>query len=340
MSAPKDKSNPDPAPKKQKVQELSDEDKEYKKNIEQMLDGLLLPDPDLRMNSYNLLKTEITTSTSSMTSIPKPLKFARVHYDRLKAYYSTLPQSEFKNKLSDLLAVLVMVVTDAEETSLSWILKGERKNITEWGQEFVKALSADISTEYNSRLDKGESTEELINLVKEMVPFLIEKHCENDAIDLLIEVERLNDMLEFVNENNYKKICLYLISISKYAADTEEFRDTLELVYTIYFTKFHEYVNAMRVAIKMGNALYIKQTYEQCNDKVTKKQLAFILAREKMFIETENDDEELIDIMSNLKLSDYYKRLGKELEVLEPKHPEDVFKSHLEHKKQEADKQL
>ena len=195
MSAPKDKSNPDPAPKKQKVQELSDEDKEYKKNIEQMLDGLLLPDPDLRMNSYNLLKTEITTSTSSMTSIPKPLKFARVHYDRLKAYYSTLPQSEFKNKLSDLLAVLVMVVTDTEETSLSWILKGERKNITEWGQEFVKALSADISTEYNSRLDKGESTEELINLVKEMVPFLIEKHCENDAIDLLIEVDRLNGML-------------------------------------------------------------------------------------------------------------------------------------------------
>ena len=243
MSDPKEKKDTkaDTAPKKQKVQELSDEDKEYKKNIDQMIDGLLLPDADLRMNSYNLLKTEITTSTSSMTSIPKPLKFARVHYDKLKTYYSTLPEKDkdFKNKLSDLLAVLVMVVTDTEETSLSWILKGERKNITEWGQEFIKALSADISTEYNSRLDKAESTDELINLVKEMVPFLIEKHCENDAIDLLIEVERLNDMLEFVNENNYKKICLYLISISKYAADTEEFRDTLELVYTIYFTKFH-----------------------------------------------------------------------------------------------------
>ena len=344
MSDPKEKKDTkaDTAPKKQKVQELSDEDKEYKKNIEQMIDGLLLPDADLRMNSYNLLKTEITTSTSSMTSIPKPLKFARVHYDKLKTYYSTLPEKDkdFKNKLSDLLAVLVMVVTDTEETSLSWILKGERKNITEWGQEFIKALSADISTEYNSRLDKAESTDELINLVKEMVPFLIEKHCENDAIDLLIEVERLNDMLEFVNENNYKKICLYLISISKYAADTEEFRDTLELVYTIYFTKFHEYVNAMRVAIKMGNSLYIKQTYEQCKDKVIKKQLAFILAREKMFIETEEEDEELIDIMSNMKLSDYYKRLGKELEVLEPKHPEDVFKSHLENKKQDADKKL
>ena len=44
--------------------------------------------------------------------------------------------------------------------------------------------------------------------------------------------------------------------------------------------------------------------------------------------------------MSNSKLSDYYKRIGKTLEVTEPKHPEDIFKSHLEEKKGLGDKQI
>ena len=44
--------------------------------------------------------------------------------------------------------------------------------------------------------------------------------------------------------------------------------------------------------------------------------------------------------MSNLKISEYYRRLGKELEVLEPKHPEDEFKTHLENKKNEDSDKL
>ena len=44
--------------KKQK-KELSDEDKEYKQNIDTMVEGLFLDDYDLRMNSYNMLKKEI-----------------------------------------------------------------------------------------------------------------------------------------------------------------------------------------------------------------------------------------------------------------------------------------
>ena len=69
--------------KKQK-KELSDEDKEYKQNIDTMVEGLFLDDYDLRMNSYNMLKKEITTSTSSMTSIPKPLKFLKEHFEEIK----------------------------------------------------------------------------------------------------------------------------------------------------------------------------------------------------------------------------------------------------------------
>jgi len=330
--------------KKQK-KELSDEDKEYKKNIDSMVEGLFLDDYDLRMNSYNLLKKEITTSTSSMTSIPKPLKFLKEHYEEIKNKYNLLnptteKEIEYKKLISDLISILCMVMLDIKETSLDYVLTGTKKNITEWGQEYIRALCGDIAKEYNNRLDEGTSVDDLYELVKIIIPFLIKEHCENDVIDLLIEVEKLNDMLEFVNENNYKKICLYLLSIVKYSADTEEFRETLELVYTIYFTKFKEYVLALIVALKIGNNLYIQQTFNQCKDPVIKKQLAFILARENIFIESDDLTDEIRDIMSNLKISEYYRRLGKELEVLEPKHPEDEFKTHLENKKNEDSDKL
>ena len=41
-------------------------------------------------------RQEIRTSTSSMTSVPKPLKFLRPHYGTLKAFYDTMGDSELK----------------------------------------------------------------------------------------------------------------------------------------------------------------------------------------------------------------------------------------------------
>ena len=189
--------------------------------------------------------------------------------------------------------------------------------------------------------NKDLPTNDLLDLVKIIAPYLIKQHCESDAIDLLIEVDCINDIKDFINENNYKKICLYLLSITNYSADTEEYRETLELVYSIYYTKFHQYIDAMRVAIKIGNMLYIKQTFHQCNDLTTKKQLAFILAREGIYLEEEEQyikDSELMEIMRNYKQSEYFRILGKTLELMEPKHPESVFKSHLEDKKSDSKK--
>ena len=40
-----------------------------------------------RDHSYQILCDEVRSSTSSMTSVPKPLKFLSPHYDALKAFY-------------------------------------------------------------------------------------------------------------------------------------------------------------------------------------------------------------------------------------------------------------
>ena len=40
--------------------------------------------------------------------------------------------------------------------------------------------------------------------------------------------------------------------------------------------------------------------------------------------------EDLLECLSNTRLSTHFKDFGKELDVLEPKSLEDVYKSHLE----------
>lgn len=59
-----------------------------------------------------------------------------------------------------------------------------------------------------------------------------------------------------------------------------------------------------------------------------KRQLAYILARQQITVETE--DPILIEILNNVKLSENFKRFGKELNVTDPKSLEDIYKSHME----------
>lgn len=63
-------------------------------------------------------------------------------------------------------------------------------------------------------------------------------------------------------------------------------------------------------------------------DSLLKKQMAFQLARQQIKIET--DDTELSECLNNTHLSRYFISLARELDVLEPKVPEDIYKSHLE----------
>jgi 26S proteasome regulatory subunit N1 len=44
---------------------------------------------ELSRKALTEIKNEVSTATSSMTSVPKPLKYMRPHYDALKEYYHT-----------------------------------------------------------------------------------------------------------------------------------------------------------------------------------------------------------------------------------------------------------
>lgn len=313
---------------------LSEDEEEYKKNLDDMVAALLEADVTIQTNAYDMIKREIKSATESMTSIPKPLKFFRQHYNKIKdAYLQDITiNSPRRFILGDLLCILVLV-TETTDTSLQYILENNLTNFFEWGQELVRSLSGEISTEYLKRLDENKPFDELIKLISLVVSTLLSTNNENEAIDLLIETDLVEDIKNHCNNTNHKKICSYLLASSNYAADSVEQKKILEIVYEI-FTKFNEYTNAIRVAIKLNEHMYIKSTMLNCPNQETQIQMAFILARSRVNIEFETLPEIIQSIIKNLKATELYKELVKNLDIVEPKHPEDVFKSHLEEKRE------
>ena len=51
---------------------------------------------ELSTAALNMIATEIKSATSSMTSVPKPLKFMRAHNEALMAHFETLAAGPVK----------------------------------------------------------------------------------------------------------------------------------------------------------------------------------------------------------------------------------------------------
>ncbi len=78
----------------------------------------------------------------------------------------------------------------------------------------------------------------------------------------------------------------------------------------------------------------IQEVFYGCKDNFVRKQLAFMLGRQQIFWELDetrvDDAEELKEIMNNSRLSQNFLNLARELDIMEAKVPEDIYKSHLE----------
>ena len=62
-----------------------------------------------------------------MTSVPKPLKFLRPHYERLKDAYASMEDTNNKKKLADVISVLAITTgKEGERESLKYRLLGSK----------------------------------------------------------------------------------------------------------------------------------------------------------------------------------------------------------------------
>ncbi|KAJ6683364.1 hypothetical protein OIU85_007088 [Salix viminalis] len=326
-----------PSKKKEdkKDEDLSEEDLALKQQLELYVERVQDPEPGIQKLALESLRQEIRSSTSSMTSVPKPLKFLRAHYGALKAHYETMAESDLKKYLADILSVLALTMSaEGERESLKYRLLGSEGDIGSWGHEYVRNLAGEIAQEYTKRQTEEAPIHDLIELVQQIVAFHMKHNAEPEAVDLLMEVEDLDILSKHVDKTNFKRTCLYLTSAAKYLPGPDDLV-VLKIAYEIYL-KFGEYASALQIALFLDNSQYIKQVYISCDDSLQKKQFSYILARHGSAFVLDDDisaddvDREVLEeIINNTKLSEGYLTLARDIEVMEPKSPEDIYKAHL-----------
>lgn len=313
-------------------EELSEEDQQLKSDLEMLVERLKEDDSSLYQPSIDSIKNFIKTSTSSMTAVPKPLKFLRPHYDDLAALYDKWPTGSNKDSLADMLSVLGMTYGDETKfETLKYRLLSKSDDLGAWGHEYQRHLALEIGQEYQNRITEEKDVQDLSELALSLVPYFLKHNAEADAVDLLSELEMIQELPKFLDENTYSRVCLYMTSMVNLLTYPEDL-NFLTTAHDIY-VKYGKLAQAMVVAIRLNDHDLIRQDLESTQDMALRKQLAFMLARQRIQLDlpTENQDEqEVLDCLGNTQLHNHFKTLAKDLNILEPKLPEDIYKTHLE----------
>uniref|UniRef100_A0A672JV41 26S proteasome non-ATPase regulatory subunit 2 n=1 Tax=Sinocyclocheilus grahami TaxID=75366 RepID=A0A672JV41_SINGR len=309
----------------------SEEDKLLQEELEMLVERLGEKDTSLYRPALEELRRQIRSSTTSMTSVPKPLKFLRPHYAKLKDIYQNMAPGENKQFCADVVSVLAMTMS-SERECLKYRLLGSQEELASWGHEYVRHLAGEVAKEWQE-IEEGDKAQQelLLKLVKEIVPYNMAHNAEHEACDLLMEVERLDMLDTYIDENAYSKVCLYLTSCVSYVPEPEN-SALLKCALNI-FRKFNRYPEALRLALMLNDVELVENIFTSCKDIVIQKQMSFMLGRHGMFLELNedvDDCEDLTEIMSNVQLNSNFLALARELDIMEPKVPDDIYKTHLE----------
>jgi len=322
--------------KKKEEDELSEEDKLLKEELELCVSRLGESNADLWGSALTSLTTLIRASTTSMTSVPKPLKFMIPHFDAVKAAYEKMSGGSVKKQCADVVSVLAMTMSEEREC-LKYKLLGNTttEEIELWGHEYVRHLSGEVVVEYNALTEDDDNYEasktKMVEMAKNIVPSQMKHHAEAEACDLLMEVEQLSLLQQYVDDSAYNRVCLYLVSCVPYVPDPENtnlLRTALDI-----FRQFKQYPQAMRLALQLNDKTIVEDLFNSCPDPIVQKQLAFMLGRHQFYLELpeeREDYDDLTEIMSNSHLNNHFLNLARELDIMEAKTPDDVYKSHLD----------
>jgi len=174
--------------------ELSEEDLQLKTNLELLVQRVMDSKAGVAKLALESMRTEIKTATSSMTSVPKPLKFLRPHLQTFKDQYPTIKDATNKKLLADVISVLSMTDSPGENVipeSLKYKMLGSGEEVGFWGHEYVRNLASEIGIEYHRRADleegeegvtaKDKEVDDLMKLVKDIVPFHMSHNAEPET---------------------------------------------------------------------------------------------------------------------------------------------------------------
>lgn len=125
-------------------------------------------------------------------------------------------------------------------------------------------ISGEIGAEFRSRSDDGRPTDDLIGLAQEIVPYNMRHNAETEACDLLMELERLDLLIDHVDRDAYQRVCLYLVSTVPYVTEPED-AQLLRCAMDIY-CKFQRYPEALEAAMRLDSMNDINRVFNMTSD--------------------------------------------------------------------------
>jgi len=313
-------------------EELSEEDQQLKSELDMLVERLTESDKSLYKSALEAIKDSIKTSTSSMTAVPKPLKFLRPHYKPMIELYEKWPAGHDKTSLADVLSVIAMTFSDEDrQETLKYRLLAPTSDIGSWGHEYTRHLALELGEVYTKRVIADEPYQDLIDLALVLVPLFLKSNAEADAVDLMCELEIIEEIPKFLDKDTFPRVCLYMVSMVNLLTypDDQQFLQTAHDIYKQY----NQLAQAIVLAIRLNDLNLIRKDFDSTKDVALKKQMAFLIARQQIVLELPTDTEEeqeIAECLNNTKMPEHFKALAKELNILDPKTTDDIYKSHLE----------
>ena len=77
-------------------------------------------------------------ATSSMTSVPKPLKLLQEYFSKLEESYEKIEFAHSQLVLSDILSVLAVSMDDPENKCLKYRLLGSKEQVSSFGHPYIR----------------------------------------------------------------------------------------------------------------------------------------------------------------------------------------------------------
>ncbi len=322
----------------------------------------------VQLAALEAIRKEIRSSTSSMTAIPKPLKYLRPFYSDLVEFFQDpvrmSPSSPNRPLLADILSVLAMTVGDPARAVLRFRSEGSKDALSSWGNEYLRALAGEIGAEYQYRTaDEDEDEEEdaekksaaggamgdieekpernrdvtdLLAMSEEIVKYNFDHANEYEAVDLLIEVDQLDRVVEYLSAENVTRVCKYILASASYVGDVEDANSMVKVVVRGYLSQ-KKTPAALLAALRLPEPeSLVRECFETAaaldeDSEAALVQLGYILSVQRVYYSWIADDFDVAaEPAGNVKLSQQYLELARDLGVADPKSPADVYKAHLE----------
>lgn len=95
------------------------------------------------------LRKLMRSSTTSLSAVPKPLKYLKDSYPILIQAYKKKTDSKEASRLADVISVLALAAAaPGKRDCLDYCLRGTLANPGDWGHEYVRRLEMEIVEEW------------------------------------------------------------------------------------------------------------------------------------------------------------------------------------------------